>query len=81
LANLRYLYIEFGASPRASIDLYKASCAKALIRGNDFVTPLDIASVVTEVLQHRIVLSYQAQAENMSVKAIIKQILEAIQVP
>jgi MoxR-like ATPase len=38
-------------------------------------------SVVTEVLQHRIVLSYQAQAENMSVKAIIKQILEAIQVP
>ncbi|CAB9539531.1 MoxR-like ATPase in aerotolerance operon [uncultured Gammaproteobacteria bacterium] len=74
-------YIEFGASPRASIDLYKASCAKALIRGNDFVTPLDIASVVTEVLQHRIVLSYQAQAENMSVKAIIKQILEAIQVP
>ncbi len=74
-------YIEFSASPRASIDLYKASCAKALIRGNDFVTPLDIASVVTEVLQHRIVLSYQAQAENMSVKAIIKQILEAIQVP
>jgi MoxR-like ATPase len=74
-------YIEFGASPRASIDLYKASCAKALIRGNDFVTPLDIASVVTEVLQHRIVLSYQAQAENMSVKAIIKQILEVIQVP
>jgi len=74
-------YIEFGASPRASIDLYKASCAKALIRGNDFVTPLDIASVVTEVLQHRIVLSYQAQAENMSVEAIIKQILEAIQVP
>jgi MoxR-like ATPase len=57
------------------------SCAKALIRGNDFVTPLDIASVVTEVLQHRIVLSYQAQAENMSVKAIIKQILEVIQVP
>ncbi|MDC9715442.1 MAG: MoxR family ATPase [Gammaproteobacteria bacterium] len=74
-------YIEFGASPRASIDLYKASCARALIRGNDFVTPLDIASVVTEVLQHRIVLSYQAQAENMSVQAIIKQILEATQVP
>ncbi|MBA5249703.1 MAG: AAA family ATPase [Gammaproteobacteria bacterium] len=74
-------YIEFGASPRASIDLYKASCAKALIRGNDFVTPLDIASVVTEVLQHRIILSYQAQAENISVAMIIKQILEAIQTP
>lgn len=74
-------YIEFGASPRASIDLYKASCAKALIRGNDFVTPLDIASVVTEVLQHRLVLSYQAQAENMTAKAIIQQILEAVKAP
>lgn len=80
LASLQ-TYIEFGASPRASIDLYKASCAKALIRGNDFVTPLDIASVVTEVLQHRIILSYQAQAENISVEAVIKQILEAIQAP
>lgn len=74
-------YLEFGASPRASIDLYKASCAKALIRGNEFVTPLDVASVVTEILQHRIVLSYQAQAKNISAKTIIKQILETIQVP
>lgn len=73
--------IEFGASPRGSIDLYKASCAKALIRGNDFVTPLDVASVVTEVLQHRIVLSYQAQAENISAQSIIQKILEAIKTP
>ncbi|BAS67873.1 AAA family ATPase [Bathymodiolus septemdierum thioautotrophic gill symbiont] len=74
-------YIEFGVSPRASIDLYKASCAKALIRGNDFVTPLDIASVVNEVLQHRLVLSYKAQAENITAQAIIKKILKAIQTP
>ncbi|RUA04085.1 MAG: ATPase [Gammaproteobacteria bacterium] len=74
-------YIEFGVSPRASIDLYKASCAKALIRGNDFVTPLDIASVVNEVLQHRLVLSYKAQAENITAQVIIKKILEAIQTP
>ncbi|HIF48117.1 MoxR family ATPase [Candidatus Thioglobus sp.] len=73
--------IEFGASPRASIDLYKASCAKALIRGNDFVTPLDVASVVTEVLQHRIVLSYQAQADNISTQFIIQKILKAIKTP
>jgi len=73
--------IEFGASPRGSIDLFKASCAKALIRGNDFVTPLDVASVVTEVLQHRIVLSYQAQAENISAQSIIQKILKVIKAP
>ncbi|RLA79262.1 MAG: ATPase, partial [Epsilonproteobacteria bacterium] len=57
-------FIEFGASPRASIDLYKASCASALLRGNDFVTPLDISYVVTSVLRHRIILNYKAQANN-----------------
>ncbi|KAA0439715.1 MAG: MoxR family ATPase [Candidatus Thioglobus sp.] len=74
-------YIEFGVSPRASIDLYKSSCAKALIRGNDFVTPLDVVSMVVQVLQHRLVLSYQAQAENISAKDIITKILEAIKTP
>ncbi len=80
LSDIKEL-IEFGASPRASIDLFKASCAKALIRGNDFVTPLDIASVVTEVLQHRIVLSYQAQAQGVDAKSIIQKILKAINTP
>ncbi|MDY0052414.1 MAG: AAA family ATPase, partial [Aliarcobacter sp.] len=46
-------YIEFGASPRASIDLYKASIATALIRGKDYVTPLDISYVLKGVLRHR----------------------------
>lgn len=73
--------IDFGASPRASIDLFKASCAKALIRGNDFVTPLDIASMAYEVLQHRIVLSYEAQAENITTSSIIKKILESVKAP
>jgi len=73
--------IDFGASPRGSIDLFKASCAKALIRGNDFATPLDVASVVTEVLQHRIVLSYQAQADNISAQSIIQKILKVIKAP
>ena len=73
--------IDFGASPRGSIDLFKASCAKALIRGNDFATPLDVASVVTEVLQHRIVLSYQAQADNISAQSVIQKILKVIKAP
>jgi len=74
-------YIEFGASPRASIDLYNASCAVALIRGKDYVTPLDIAEVVTNVLQHRIVLSYKAEAKGISAKDVVKKILQCIKAP
>jgi MoxR-like ATPase len=74
-------YIEFGASPRASIDLYKASCAVALIRGNDFVTPLDISYIANSVLRHRIILNYKAQAKQITTDEIIKNIIETIEVP
>jgi MoxR-like ATPase len=74
-------YIEFGASPRASIDLLKASLANAFIRGNDYVTPLDISSVVYLVLRHRIILNYKAQAENITTDFIIKQIISNIKNP
>ncbi|SFV75245.1 MoxR-like ATPase in aerotolerance operon [hydrothermal vent metagenome] len=74
-------FIEFGASPRASIDLYKASCAYALIRGNDYVTPLDISYVAPSVLRHRIILNYKAQAANIDTDHIIKQIMLNIPTP
>ncbi len=74
-------YIEFGASPRASIDLYKASCAVALIRGNDFVTPLDIAYIASSVLRHRIILNYKAQAKKITTDDVVKKILENIKAP
>ena len=74
-------FIEFGASPRASIDLYKASCAVALIRGKDFVTPLDISYIANSVLRHRIILNYKAQAKHITAKDIIKSIIETIKVP
>jgi MoxR-like ATPase len=74
-------YIEFGASPRASIDLYKASCAVALIRGNDFVTPLDIAYIANSVLRHRIILNYKAQANNITADDVIKSIIESVKAP
>jgi len=74
-------YIEYGASPRASIDLYKASCAYALIRGNDYVTPLDISYVVNSVLRHRIILNYKAQAANIDTDYIVKQIMLNIKNP
>jgi MoxR-like ATPase len=74
-------FIEFGASPRASIDLLKASMANALIRGNDFVSPVDINAVAVKVLQHRLVLNYQAQAENITSKSVIEKILQTIKIP
>jgi MoxR-like ATPase len=74
-------YINFGASPRGSIDLYKACKAYAFLNGTDFVTPADIAKVSYLVLRHRIILNYEAQAENITTDNIILKILEVIPVP
>ncbi|HFD14341.1 MAG TPA: MoxR family ATPase [Epsilonproteobacteria bacterium] len=71
----------YGASPRASIDLYKAAKAKAFLRGNTFVTPADIGYVIHNVLRHRIVLSYEARAKGMSSDAIISKIVETLPIP
>lgn len=71
----------FGASPRASIDLYKASKAKAFLRGNNFVTPADIGFVIHDVLRHRIVLSYEARAKGMNSDEIISKIIETLPIP
>ena len=73
--------IMYGASPRASIDLYKASRAKAFLRGNDFVTPADIGFVLHDVLRHRIVLSYEARAKGVSSDEIISSIVKTIPIP
>ncbi len=73
--------IMFGASPRASIDLYKASKAKAFLRGNDFVTPADIGYVIHNVLRHRIVLSYEARAKGITSDEIISTIVETLPIP
>jgi len=73
--------IMFGVSPRASIDLYKASKAKAFLRGNDFVTPADIGYVVHDVLRHRIVLSYEARAKGVTTDEVISRIVETLPIP
>jgi len=73
--------IAFGVSPRASIDLYKASKAKALLRDNSFVTPSDIGAVVYDVLRHRIVLSYEARAKGVTSDAVISTIIKNIPIP
>ncbi len=74
-------YISFGASPRATIDMFKAVKARAYIRGNEYVTPIDIALCIKDVLRHRLILSYEAMASDITADQIIQKILEKIQVP
>jgi len=73
--------IMFGASPRASIDLYKAAKAKAFLRGKSFVSPADIGYVIHNILRHRIVLSYEARAKGISTDQIISRIVETLPIP
>ena len=74
-------HIEYGASPRASIDLYKASRAIAYLKGRNFVSPIEVAYIAKEVLRHRIVLSYEAQAEGVTQDMIIDKVLAAVPIP
>ncbi len=74
-------YIEFGASPRASIDMYKAARAIAYLKGQDYVSPIEIAYIAKEILRHRIILSYEAQAEDITQDEIIEKILAAVPIP
>lgn len=73
--------IMFGASPRASIDLYKASKAQAFLKDKTFVSPSDIANVIYKVLRHRIVLSYEARAKGVTADEVISTIVETLPVP
>ena len=73
--------IHFGASPRATIDMFKAVKASAFLRGNDFVSPIDIALVAKNVLRHRIILTYEAMAKEINVDDVIQKILEKIAIP
>ena len=74
-------FIQFGASPRVSIDMFKSVKAMAYLRGKDFVTPVDVAYVAKELMRHRIVLSYEAEAEGVTTDELIAKILEAVPVP
>jgi len=73
--------ISFGGSPRASINLSKASKAFAFIKRRGYVIPEDVRAVCHDVLRHRIGLTYQAEAENMTSEDIINEILNAVEVP
>ena len=73
--------IQVGASPRATLALNKAARANALVRGRAYATPQDVKEVVHDVLRHRILLTYEAEAENVTSDDVIDRILSVIPVP
>lgn len=73
--------VEVGASPRASIGLAQAAKAHAFIQARAYVTPEDVKAVAMEVLRHRLVLSYEAEAEEIQAETIVQKILDSVEVP
>lgn len=74
-------YIQFGASPRATIYLTLAAKAHAFLRGRGYVTPHDVKSVGPDVLRHRIIVTYEAEAENITSETIVQRIFDHLPVP
>jgi len=74
-------YVSYGASPRASIALVTGARALAFTRGRDYVLPDDVGELALDVLRHRIVLSYEALADDITADAIIRKVLDAVTVP
>ncbi len=74
-------YIQFGASPRVSIDMFKAVKAMAFLRGKDFVTPVDVAYIIKEIMHHRLVLTYEAEAEGITTDSLIDKIVKIVPIP
>ena len=73
--------ISYGASPRASINLALASKAYAFIKRRGYVVPEDVRAVCHDVLRHRIAVTYEAEAENVTSENLVDEILNAIEVP
>ncbi|MGE5558716.1 MAG: AAA family ATPase [Bacillota bacterium] len=74
-------YVEYGASPRATICLAMAAKAHAFIRGRGFVVPNDVKSIGADVLRHRIIVSYEAEADELGVDDLIGKIFDGVEVP
>ena len=73
--------IEYGASPRASINLCLAARANAFLAGRGYVTPQDVKDIALDVLRHRVILTYEAEAEQMTSDDVVRKVLESVPVP
>ncbi|NQZ01045.1 MAG: ATPase, partial [Bdellovibrionales bacterium] len=73
--------LSVGGSPRATISLTRAAKAHAFLRGRGYVTAEDVKAIAYNVLRHRLILTYEAEAENVSAEEMIKEILSQVEVP
>ena len=73
--------IQHGASPRASINLILASKARAFIEGRGYVTPEDVRYIGKDILRHRVIPSYEAEAEELTSEDIIQRLFDSIEIP
>ena len=73
--------VRYGASPRATIYLALTSKAQAFLEGRGYVTPQDVKAVAYDVLRHRVIVSYEAEAEEVASEKVIKDILDHVKVP
>jgi len=73
--------IAFGASPRATISLAKAARAHAFLKRRGYVTPEDVRAIGLDVLRHRVLLTYEAEAEEMTADDVVNRVLNSIEVP
>jgi MoxR-like ATPase len=74
-------YLRYGASPRATIALTVGSRAHAFLQGRGYVTPQDVKSMAPDILRHRIIVSYEAEAEELTSEHLIDKVLSEIPVP
>ncbi len=74
-------YIQYGASPRATLYLTLAAKAHAFLNGRGYVTPQDVKSIGTDVLRHRLTISYEAEAEEMTADHLVQRIFDGVPVP
>jgi MoxR-like ATPase len=74
-------YISYGASPRATIYLAQCARARAFLEGRGYVTPQDIKSIAMDVLRHRVIVTYEAEAEDRTPESIVQTVLDSVEVP
>jgi MoxR-like ATPase len=74
-------FISFGASPRATLSFSEASRAVAFLRGRGYVVPEDVKEIARDVLRHRVLLTFEAEAENVTTETVVDRILERVEVP
>jgi MoxR-like ATPase len=74
-------YIQYGASPRATIFLTRGAKGQAFLEGRSYVTPQDIKTIGYDVLRHRVTVTYEAEAEDMTSEQLLKKIFDSVKVP